>query len=59
MLNDAKSHSVQVRYLQIAKKSQSYNPCRWVRYVTQANSYVARLLRWSKLFILWVRLQKQ
>lgn len=43
MLNDAKSHYMQVRYLQIAKKSQSYNPYRWVRYVTQANSYVARL----------------
>lgn len=34
---------LQVRYLQIAKKSQTYNPYRWVRYVTQANSYVARL----------------
>lgn len=34
---------VQVRYLQIAKKSRTYNPYRWVRYVTQANSYVARI----------------
>ncbi|OMO75208.1 Clathrin adaptor, mu subunit [Corchorus olitorius] len=34
---------LQVKYLQIAKKSNSYNPYRWVRYVTQANSYVARL----------------
>ncbi|KAG6478326.1 hypothetical protein ZIOFF_061762 [Zingiber officinale] len=34
---------LQVRYLQIAKKSPSYNPYRWVRYVTQSNSYVARL----------------
>ncbi|KAK1287526.1 hypothetical protein QJS10_CPB19g01523 [Acorus calamus] len=34
---------LQVRYLQIAKKSKSYNPYRWVRYVTQSNSYVARL----------------
>lgn len=34
---------LQVKYLQIAKKSQSYNPYRWVRYVTQANSYVARI----------------
>ncbi|CAD6258947.1 unnamed protein product [Miscanthus lutarioriparius] len=34
---------LQVRYLQIAKKSKAYNPYRWVRYVTQANSYVARL----------------
>ncbi|XXG86540.1 hypothetical protein AAC387_Pa11g1412 [Persea americana] len=34
---------LQVRYLQIAKKSRTYNPYRWVRYVTQANSYVARI----------------
>ncbi|XP_066344604.1 AP-4 complex subunit mu-like, partial [Miscanthus floridulus] len=34
---------LQVRYLQSAKKSKAYNPYRWVRYVTQANSYVARL----------------
>lgn len=34
---------LQVRYLQIAKKSKTSNPYRWVRYVTQANSYVARL----------------
>lgn len=34
---------LQVKYLQIAKKSSSYNPYRWVRYVTQANSYVARM----------------
>lgn len=34
---------LQVKYLQIAKKSKAYNPYRWVRYVTQANSYVARL----------------
>ncbi|KAL3504864.1 hypothetical protein ACH5RR_034705 [Cinchona calisaya] len=33
---------LQVKYLQIAKKSKT-NPYRWVRYVTQANSYVARL----------------
>ncbi|THG15982.1 hypothetical protein TEA_021522 [Camellia sinensis var. sinensis] len=32
-----------VKYLQIAKKSKTYNPYRWVRYVTQANSYVARI----------------
>lgn len=49
---------VQVRYLQIAKKSKTYNPYRWVRYVTQANSYVARL--WGTLqtnrtkFQLWI-----
>ncbi|KAJ4963319.1 hypothetical protein NE237_023258 [Protea cynaroides] len=34
---------LQVRYLQIAKKSKTHNPYRWVRYVTQANSYVARI----------------
>ena len=34
---------IQVKYLQIAKKSKTYNPYRWVRYVTQANSYVARI----------------
>ncbi len=37
---------MQVKYLQIAKKSKTDNLYRWVRYVTQANSYVARL--WSK-----------
>lgn len=34
---------LQVKYLQMAKKSKTYNPYRWVRYVTQANSYVARI----------------
>eukprot|EP00252_Welwitschia_mirabilis_P006017 TRINITY_DN1667_c0_g1_i1.p1 TRINITY_DN1667_c0_g1~~TRINITY_DN1667_c0_g1_i1.p1 ORF type:complete len:452 (+),score=101.26 TRINITY_DN1667_c0_g1_i1:151-1506(+) len=34
---------LQVRYLQIVKKSRAYNPYRWVRYVTHANSYVTRL----------------
>ncbi|KAK4599841.1 hypothetical protein RGQ29_009760 [Quercus rubra] len=34
---------LQVKYLQIAKKSKTDHPYRWVRYVTQANSYVARL----------------
>ncbi|KAI4337605.1 hypothetical protein L6164_016000 [Bauhinia variegata] len=34
---------LQVKYLQIAKKSGTYEPYRWVRYVTQANSYVARI----------------
>ncbi|WVZ88711.1 hypothetical protein U9M48_035197 [Paspalum notatum var. saurae] len=33
---------LQVRYLQIAKKSKTYNPYRWVRYVTQANSYIIK-----------------
>jgi hypothetical protein len=32
---------MQVRYLQIAKKSKAYNPYRWVWYVTQANSYAS------------------
>ncbi|WVY89612.1 hypothetical protein V8G54_035126 [Vigna mungo] len=32
-----------VKYLQIAKKSATHEPYRWVRYVTQANSYVARI----------------
>ncbi|GAA0162420.1 membrane traffic protein [Lithospermum erythrorhizon] len=34
---------LQVKYLQIAKMSKTYNPYRWVRYITQANSYVARI----------------
>ncbi|KAL1538498.1 AP-4 complex subunit mu, variant 2 [Salvia divinorum] len=34
---------LQVKYLQIAKKGKTTNPYRWVRYVTQANSYVARI----------------
>ncbi|KAM4129802.1 hypothetical protein ACJW30_01G051400 [Castanea mollissima] len=34
---------LQVKYLHISKKSKTDNPYRWVRYVTQANSYVARL----------------
>ncbi|KAH6803648.1 Clathrin adaptor complexes medium subunit family protein [Perilla frutescens var. frutescens] len=34
---------LQVKYLQIAKKTKTANPYRWVRYVTQANSYVARI----------------
>ncbi|XP_075516854.1 AP-4 complex subunit mu-like isoform X2 [Primulina tabacum] len=34
---------LEVKYLQIAKKSKAHNPYRWVRYVTQANSYVARI----------------
>jgi AP-4 complex subunit mu-1 len=33
---------MQVKYLQIVKKTKSYNPHRWVRYVTLANSYVIR-----------------
>uniref|UniRef100_A0A0C9RHI8 TSA: Wollemia nobilis Ref_Wollemi_Transcript_21851_1933 transcribed RNA sequence n=1 Tax=Wollemia nobilis TaxID=56998 RepID=A0A0C9RHI8_9CONI len=34
---------LQVRYLQIVKRSRTYNPYRWVRYVTNANSYVIRI----------------
>eukprot|EP00913_Durusdinium_trenchii_P012558 g11793.t1 len=32
--------NLQVRYLRIAERHKSYNPCRWVRYVTQSSSYV-------------------
>ncbi|KAJ6337626.1 hypothetical protein OIU76_007330 [Salix suchowensis] len=42
---------LQVKYLQIAKKSSTYNPYRWVRYVTQANSYVAHDLCTCNCFI--------
>lgn len=31
-----------VRYLRIAE-NKSYNPFRWVRYVTRSSSYVCRL----------------
>nr|AFK35157.1 unknown [Lotus japonicus] len=34
---------LQVKYLQISKKSGTHEPYRWVRFVTQANSYVARI----------------
>lgn len=34
--------NLQVRYLRIAEQGKSYNPCRWVRYVTQSSSYVCR-----------------
>jgi AP-4 complex subunit mu-1 len=34
---------VQVRYLKIADSGKAYNPFRWVRYVTQSSSYVARV----------------
>lgn len=33
---------LQVRYLRIAETHKTYNPCRWVRYVTQSQSYVCR-----------------
>mmetsp|Transcript_18984 Transcript_18984/g.27038 ORF Transcript_18984/g.27038 Transcript_18984/m.27038 type:complete len:495 (+) Transcript_18984:69-1553(+) len=35
--------SLQVRYLRIAENMPGYTPYRWVRYVTQSNSYVCRL----------------
>lgn len=34
--------NLQVRYLRIAEQHKAYNPCRWVRYVTQSSSYVCR-----------------
>lgn len=34
---------LQVRYLRISETHKSYNPFRWVRYITQASSYVCRL----------------
>jgi AP-4 complex subunit mu-1 len=34
--------NLQVKYLRIAERHKSYNPCRWVRYVTQTSSYVCR-----------------
>jgi AP-4 complex subunit mu-1 len=35
--------NLQVRYLRIAETHKSYNPQRWVRYITQASSYVCRV----------------
>jgi len=35
--------SLQVRYLRISEQHRSYNPYRWVRYVTQSSSYVCRV----------------
>jgi AP-4 complex subunit mu-1 len=35
--------NLQVRYLRIAETHKNYKPYRWVRYVTQSNSYVCRL----------------
>jgi len=34
---------LQVRFLRILEGSKSYNPYRWVRYVTRSSSYVCRL----------------
>ena len=35
--------NLQVRYLRISETHQSYNPYRWVRYITQSSSYVSRV----------------
>lgn len=35
--------NLQVRYLRILESHKSYNPYRWVRYVTRSNSYICRL----------------
>ncbi|KAL8448730.1 hypothetical protein Emag_003856 [Eimeria magna] len=34
--------SLQVRYLRVAERQGGFNPFRWVRYVTQSNSYLCR-----------------
>mmetsp|Transcript_4356 Transcript_4356/g.14448 ORF Transcript_4356/g.14448 Transcript_4356/m.14448 type:complete len:465 (+) Transcript_4356:75-1469(+) len=34
--------NLQVKYLRIAQADKSYNPYRWVRYVTKSSSYVCR-----------------
>jgi AP-4 complex subunit mu-1 len=34
--------NLQVKYLRISETHKSYNPCRWVRYITQSSSYVCR-----------------
>ena len=34
---------LQVRYLRISETHKSYNPYRWVRYITQSSSYVCRM----------------
>eukprot|EP00922_Rhytidocystis_sp_ex-Travisia-forbesii_P005851 GHVS01008501.1.p1 GENE.GHVS01008501.1~~GHVS01008501.1.p1 ORF type:complete len:506 (+),score=55.34 GHVS01008501.1:152-1519(+) len=35
--------NLQVRYLRIWEQQRTYNPHRWVRYVTQSSSYICRL----------------
>eukprot|EP00697_Spironema_sp_BW2_P011108 gnl/Spiro4/26697_TR13261_c0_g1_i1.p1 gnl/Spiro4/26697_TR13261_c0_g1~~gnl/Spiro4/26697_TR13261_c0_g1_i1.p1 ORF type:complete len:272 (+),score=69.43 gnl/Spiro4/26697_TR13261_c0_g1_i1:554-1369(+) len=35
--------NMEVRFLRIMESAKSYNPYRWVRYVTHANSYIYRL----------------
>ncbi|RYR49140.1 hypothetical protein Ahy_A07g035459 isoform B [Arachis hypogaea] len=44
-------HALRLQVLQIAKKSKAHNPYRWVRYVTQANSYVAHIIMKNTLFV--------
>ncbi len=43
VLNQSNPSHTQVRYLRISEQHKSYNPYRWVRYVTQASSYVCRV----------------
>ena len=35
--------NLNVKYLRISETHKSYNPYRWVRYITQSSSYVCRL----------------
>lgn len=35
--------SMNIRFLRIIERSESYNPQRWVRVICQANSYTCRL----------------
>lgn len=35
--------NLQVKYLRISETHKNYNPYRWVRYITQSSSYVARI----------------
>jgi len=35
--------NLQVRFLRIAERTKSYTPYRWVRYITQSDSYVTRI----------------
>eukprot|EP00474_Spongospora_subterranea_P010167 CRZ10625.1 hypothetical protein [Spongospora subterranea] len=35
--------NLQVRFLRISEQHKSYNPYRWVRYVTRSGSYICRL----------------
>jgi AP-4 complex subunit mu-1 len=35
--------NLQVKYLRISETHKSYNPYRWVRYITLSSSYVCRI----------------